>query len=172
MQRCILQAWFLCFPALFCIMQVRNQKGKPFMSKKRQPAKRSASRKGRASASASSFILPIVVGILVVTIIVFAIITVENRQAVAAVPTSTLSVPVVTTQPMATTEIPFPNVQRISLKDTQAQLAKGQAVLIDVRTKESFDQSHAVGALSIPETDLAAHINELPRDKLLILYCT
>lgn len=141
-------------------------------NKKRQPAKRPPSQKGKQPSEAASLILPIVVGLVVVAIIVAVIWTIEKRQAVAAVPTSTLSVPVVTAQPLPTTTIPYPLVPRISLKDTQAKLDKGQAVLIDVRTKEAYDQSHAVGAVSIPETEIDARISELSRDKLLIFYCT
>jgi hypothetical protein len=169
--RCMLQVQVLRSVALFCIMRVHLQKGEPAMSnKKRQSTKRPPSGKGRQKPDAASLAIPIVVGLVVLAIIVVTIVTVEKRQSLAAVPTSTISVPVVTAQPLPTTTIPYPLVPRISLKDTQAKLDKGEAVLIDVRSKESYDQSHAAGALSIPETELDARLSELPRDRALILY--
>jgi hypothetical protein len=108
-----------------------------------------------------------------VAIIVGAIVTLEKRQSqVGVAPTGTISVPIITAQPRPTTDIPYPAVARMSVKETKEKMDKGQAVLIDVRTKESYDQSHAGGALSIPEEEIDARLSELPRDKLLVLYCT
>lgn len=136
------------------------------MSKKARP-------KGKQRTDSSSVIIPIVVAIAVVAIIVGAIVTLEKRQsAVGVTPTGTISVPIITAQPRPTTDIPFPAVARMSVKETKEKMDKGQAVLIDVRTKESYDQSHAGGALSIPEEEIDARLGELPRDKLLVLYCT
>jgi hypothetical protein len=84
----------------------------------------------------------------------------------------TLGVPILTAQPLLTAEIPYPKVPRISLEEAKGKLDSGQAVLIDVRSKESYDQAHAGGALSIPEEKMDARLSELPRDQLLILYCT
>jgi len=136
------------------------------MSKNRRP-------KGKQRpAEASSLIIPIIVGIAVVAIIVGAIVTLEKRQPEVGAAPGTISVPIITAQPLPTTDIPFPKVPRISLKESKVKLDKGQAVLIDVRSKESYDQAHAGGALSIPEEQIDARLSELPRDKLLILYCT
>jgi rhodanese-related sulfurtransferase len=41
-----------------------------------------------------------------------------------------------------------------------------------VRSRESYDKPHAAGAIAIPEEEIAARLNELPRDKDVILYCT
>ena len=57
-------------------------------------------------------------------------------------------------------------------QETQDKLAQGQAILVDVRSKTSYDKSHAEGAISVPEDEIGARQNELPRDKDLILYCT
>ena len=84
----------------------------------------------------------------------------------------TFSVPILTAQPLLTAEIPYPKVPRIPLEAAKEKLDEGQALLIDVRSKESYDQAHAAGALSIPEEQMDARLSELPRDKLLILYCT
>jgi len=146
------------------------------MTKKSSSRRRVRASKRRQTANSFwAFAIPIAVGVIVLALVVGAIWLNEDRRARAAAasaPTSTLSVPVITTAPQATAPIPYPGVARISLKETQTLLDKGEAVLIDVRGKESYDQSHAAGALSLPEEEILARLNEVPRDKMLILYCT
>jgi hypothetical protein len=65
------------------------------------------------------------------------------------------------------------DVRRISPKDAKAPLDAGNAVLYDARSAEAYDAQHAEGAVSFPEADAAAHIDELPDDgTALIFYCT
>jgi rhodanese-related sulfurtransferase len=54
--------------------------------------------------------------------------------------------------------------------ETQEKLAQGEAILVDVRSSTSYAKSHAAGAVSIPEEEMEARQNELPRDKDLVLY--
>lgn len=61
---------------------------------------------------------------------------------------------------------------RISPEEARQALAKGQAVLVDVRSKEAYEASHAKGALSIPSFALESRLGELPKNKLIITYCT
>ena len=62
--------------------------------------------------------------------------------------------------------------RRISADEARQALAKGKAVLVDVRPKEAYDASHAEGAVSLPLSDLGSRAGELPKDKLIITYCT
>ena len=62
--------------------------------------------------------------------------------------------------------------RRISAAEARQALAKGKAVLVDVRPKEAYDASHAQGAISLPLSDLGSRAGELPKDKLVITYCT
>src|SRR5262249_50254382 len=62
--------------------------------------------------------------------------------------------------------------RRISVDEARQALAKGEAVLVDVRNKEAYEASHAQGALSIPLADVGARAGELPKNKLIITYCT
>lgn len=48
---------------------------------------------------------------------------------------------------------------------------KNGAVVVDVRTKEEFDEEHFPGAINIPVDRILVRKNELPKDKSLILYC-
>jgi len=135
--------------------------------KRRRPTQRSARQQNR-----SSLIIPIVVGIVVVAIIAGAIISLEQGQTASAeLPGGGLSGPG-TAQPLNTVSIPYPDVPRVSLEDAQDKLAQDQAILVDVRSRASYDESHAAGAISIPEEEITARLDELPRDKDIILYCT
>ncbi len=62
--------------------------------------------------------------------------------------------------------------RRISVAEARQALAKGEAVLVDVRAKEAYDASHAQGAISLPLSELGSRAGELPKDKLVITYCT
>jgi predicted sulfurtransferase len=62
--------------------------------------------------------------------------------------------------------------RRISVDEARQALAKGDAVLVDVRNKEAYEAKHAQGALSIPLADIGARAGELPKNKLIITYCT
>jgi 3-mercaptopyruvate sulfurtransferase SseA len=62
--------------------------------------------------------------------------------------------------------------RRISATEARQALAQGKAVLVDVRPKESYDASHAQGAISLPLSDLGSRAGELPKNKLIITYCT
>ena len=71
--------------------------------------------------------------------------------------------------PAAPTEA---TARRIPAVEAREALAKGKAVLVDVRPKTAYDSSHAKGALSIPLTEIDARAAELPKDKLVVTYCT
>jgi hypothetical protein len=71
--------------------------------------------------------------------------------------------------PAAATEA---TARRIPAAEAREALAKGKAVLVDVRSKPEYDVSHAQGALSIPLADIEARAGELPKDKLVVTYCT
>ncbi len=43
--------------------------------------------------------------------------------------------------------------------------------IIDVRTKSEFDSGHIPTAKHFPRSEILNRINELPKDKYLILYC-
>jgi len=83
------------------------------------------------------------------------------------------SAPLIT--PSATTQAGTANsaasVPRISLQAAKASLDAGTAVLVDVRTAAAYQQSHAVGAISMPSNEVDQRYKELPVDKQIILYC-
>lgn len=50
--------------------------------------------------------------------------------------------------------------------------AKGEAVLLDVRTPEEKGFVAFPFALEIPINELPARLNEIPRDKLVVTFCS
>jgi cytoskeletal protein RodZ len=135
------------------------------MSKKRKRRSRSSTGKQKSgSKSFSSLAIPIIVAAVVLVIIVGAIVSIEARQP------DTSSPSVNTAQPLATSSISNASVPRISVQETKDKLDGGQAVLVDVRSKSSYDTLHAEGAVSIPEAEMGGRLDELPHDVDLVLY--
>ena len=67
---------------------------------------------------------------------------------------------------------PSDGARRITTAELQGLLAKNQAVVIDVRNEASYNAGHIHGAKLIPEADLPNHLSELPKDKLIVTYCS
>jgi rhodanese-related sulfurtransferase len=61
------------------------------------------------------------------------------------------------------------NLPRASVEELKELLAKGGAVVVDVRNGE-IDKK-IKGAAHIPETDLEKRLKELPRDREIVTYC-
>ena len=77
--------------------------------------------------------------------------------------------PIASTSPAA----PAPDgARRITVSELQDLLAKNQAVVIDVRNEASYNAGHVRGARLIPEADIPNHLSELPKDKLIVTYCS
>ena len=63
-------------------------------------------------------------------------------------------------------------VPRISLEQLKEKLDAGvDIVIVDVRSKEDFDEGRITEAMSIPWEEMEARYTELPRDKEIITYC-
>lgn len=97
--------------------------------------------------------------------------------ALAATRATAQAPPTLTTQkPAEAAPVPMPEpadgARRITAAEATVAAAKGNAVLIDVRGKEAYDFSHAKGAKNIPLGELLGRISELPKDRLIITYCT
>lgn len=62
--------------------------------------------------------------------------------------------------------------RRVTIDEMESLVKEGKAVIIDVRTQDSYDLGHIPGAKLIPSGDILNHISELPKDKLIITYCS
>jgi 3-mercaptopyruvate sulfurtransferase SseA len=70
------------------------------------------------------------------------------------------------------TKTPADGVRRITVAELKDLLGKNQAVVIDVRNEEAYKVAHIKGARLIPEAEVAKRSNELPKDKLIVTYCS
>jgi predicted sulfurtransferase len=61
---------------------------------------------------------------------------------------------------------------RIVAQELKQLVAKGEAVIVDVRSQSAWDVSHIDGAVHIPLAELPTRLKELPKDKLIACYCT
>ena len=95
----------------------------------------------------------------------------SNQSAGGTGAAPTQSQPVATPQPQEG-NTPADGVRRITPAELRAALNKGTAVVIDVRSRESYRQEHIKGSKNIPEAEIASQVNDLPRDKTIVTYCS
>lgn len=62
-------------------------------------------------------------------------------------------------------------VQRIGVDDLPAWLASHDAVIVDVREPAEYAAAHLPGAVLVPQADLATRLDEIPRDRDLLVVC-
>jgi len=67
---------------------------------------------------------------------------------------------------------PADTATRITVAELKQKLDAGDAVVYDTRAKTAYDQEHIKGALSMPSGEVAQRAGELPKDKLIVFYCT
>ena len=69
-------------------------------------------------------------------------------------------------------QIPYPEVQRVSLNDARQALDENQAVFLDVRSSDAYAAGHIPGAINIPLDELETRLAELDPNEWIITYCT
>ena len=82
--------------------------------------------------------------------------------------------------PAAPNQTPQPSVaqnpaekaRRIKAEDLHELWEKGNVLIVDTRSEPAFKQDHIKGAILIPAGEVGNHIDELPRDKMIVTYCT
>jgi hydroxyacylglutathione hydrolase len=71
----------------------------------------------------------------------------------------------------ATADRPLAQIPQIASPDLAASLANGGVNLIDVRNANEWAAGHIAGATHIPLGRLADRLDEVPRDKPIVLQC-
>ena len=61
---------------------------------------------------------------------------------------------------------------RVALSEAKAAFDAGEAIFLDVRTSQYYQQAHIPGALNIPLDELEARLGELQPGRWIITYCT
>ena len=62
-------------------------------------------------------------------------------------------------------------VRRITPAEAREAVAKGRAIIVDVRGEDSYNAGHIKGARWINLADIGSRTGELPRNKMIITYC-
>lgn len=75
------------------------------------------------------------------------------------------------TQPAPPTVV-ADGVRRVTPTELRDMLAKNEAVVIDVRNADAYNAAHVQGAKLIPEAEVANRSSELPKNKLIVTYCS
>ncbi len=63
-------------------------------------------------------------------------------------------------------------VRRVTVSELRLMMERGEAFVVDVRNQASWDAGHIPGSKMIPSTEVLNHLNELPKDKLIVTYCS
>ena len=91
-----------------------------------------------------------------------------------AIPEPTVNSNPSITRPQLSVPLTEADASRIEVHEAKAAIDSGQAILVDVRSAESYAKGHAAGALSIPLENFENNINKLSLEKnqWIITYCT
>jgi len=85
---------------------------------------------------------------------------------------STPATPTASTSSNSGPMIPFSSVPRISLADAKAAHELGSAVFMDVRGEPWYSTGHIQGAVSVPENEVEAFLDQYDPQDWIITYCT
>ena len=93
-------------------------------------------------------------------------------QALSPQAKPTESLPI--SRPQLSIPLTEADVSRIEVHEAKSAIDSGQAILVDVRSAESYAKGHAAGALSIPLENFENNIDKLSLEKnqWIITYCT
>ena len=72
----------------------------------------------------------------------------------------------------STPNVPSDGVRRVTTVELRDMLDKGTAIVIDTRGADSYKANHIKGSISVPVDQVANKISELPRDKMIVAYCS
>jgi hypothetical protein len=124
-----------------------------------RPAKATGSKRNRMWLAVGAVVL--------LAVVAAGLVWFNDSQQLA--PSAAVAIP---TAPVASQDIPYPNVARVSPEQAHMSAMSGEAVIVDVRGQEFYDMGHARNAISLPLDQLPARFSELPKDKAVLFYCT
>lgn len=71
------------------------------------------------------------------------------------------------------TPTPQPDgARRVTTQELETLIKEGKAFVVDVRTQDAYDAGHIPGARLIPDGEVSNRVNELPRNKTIVTYCS
>ena len=74
---------------------------------------------------------------------------------------------------LSVVSVAIANPKRISIQEVKALIdKKADVVIVDVRGHRSYQQKHLPTSVSVPVGELENRHQELPKNKLIIFYCS
>ena len=115
----------------------------------------------------------------IVLLIAVALLVAACASLAPAAPTPNQASAPRPTVPVALPELPAVapptpiDVPTITVHEVKALLdGPNKPFLFDARSKALYDAEHVAGAVSIPLDDLPSRLAEIPRDRLVVAYCS
>ena len=62
--------------------------------------------------------------------------------------------------------------RRITTGELETLMSEGKVYIVDVRSQDSYDMGHIPGSHLIPAQEFYKHVDKLPRDKMIVTYCS
>lgn len=62
--------------------------------------------------------------------------------------------------------------RRITTDELETMMKEGKVYVVDVRSQDSYDMGHIPGSHLIPAQEFYKHVDKLPRDKMIVTYCS
>ncbi|MCX9013026.1 MAG: rhodanese-like domain-containing protein [Candidatus Methanoperedens sp.] len=72
---------------------------------------------------------------------------------------------------ISTTQPPEKKYTDISFQQAKEMIDSGEVFILDVRTQEEYDAGHIRGSTLIPVQVLKERLDEIPKDKKILVYC-
>ena len=111
-----------------------------------------------------------IISLFVIAILGLGVLAACNSAEWKALKTS--PAPSAGASPAPQAQAPSDGARRVTVAELKDLLDKNEAVVIDVRNQASYDMGHVRGARLIPEAEIASHLDQLPKDKLIVTYCS
>jgi|SRR5471030_1588183 3-mercaptopyruvate sulfurtransferase SseA len=67
---------------------------------------------------------------------------------------------------------PADEARRITAEELHKLWDKKDVLIIDTRGEPDYKASHIPGSISVPASEVATKLEELPRNKMIVAYCT
>jgi len=62
--------------------------------------------------------------------------------------------------------------RRITIPELESLMKNNEVLVLDVRDQRMYDTGHIPGSRLIPAGEILNHLSELPRDKMIVAYCS
>ena len=62
--------------------------------------------------------------------------------------------------------------RRITTGELETLMKEDKVYLVDVRLEDAYNMGHIPGSHLIPAGDILKHVDQLPRDKMIVTYCS